>query len=167
MPIKKKRAVKKKTVKKKDVKKKVVKKKIVKKTAKRKIVKKKAVKSKIKKAIKKKIVKKAKPKKRAVKKKIGKPKFKKIVRRTVKKAKEKPIGKVTHYFNNIKVAVIKFSVPISVGAKIRIQGGEVDFIQEIKSMESNHKRIKRAKKGASVGLKVKKKIREGYKAYKA
>ena len=82
------------------------------------------------------------------------------------KTKEKLIGKVTHYFNHIKVAVIKISGTLKVGDKIRIVGGEVDFNQKIKSMEADHKKIIQAKKGKSIGLKVEEKVREGYKVYK-
>ena len=81
---------------------------------------------------------------------------------------EKPIGQITHYFSNIGVAVIKLSSPLSVGKKIRIVGGEsTDFEQEVDSMEADHKKIKKAKKGDEVGLKVKEKVREGYKVYNA
>ncbi|KPJ55063.1 hypothetical protein AMJ47_02140 [Parcubacteria bacterium DG_72] len=83
-------------------------------------------------------------------------------------AENKPIGEVTHYFSNIEVAVIKLSAPLAEGDKIRIIGGEdTDFEQEVESMETDHKKIKKAKKGAEIGLKVKDKVREGYKVYRA
>jgi putative protease len=83
-------------------------------------------------------------------------------------AKEgKLIGKVTHYFDKIGVAVIKLTAPLKVGDTIRICGGEAtDFTQEVESMEIEHEKIKKAKKGQEVGLKVKEKVREGYKVYK-
>lgn len=80
--------------------------------------------------------------------------------------KEKPIGKVSHYFGNIKVAVVDLSLPLKVGETARFVGGEVDFDQEIKSMEVDHQKVQKAKKGDSVGIKIKKKVREGYKVYK-
>ncbi len=81
--------------------------------------------------------------------------------------KEKPIGEITHYFSNIGVAVIKLSTGLAVGDTIRIVGGEnTDFEQKIDSMEIDCKRIKKAKKGASAGIKVKEKAREGYKVFK-
>lgn len=77
------------------------------------------------------------------------------------------IGKVTHYFSNIEVAVVKLSGTLSVGETIRIVGGEAtDFEQLVESMEAEHQKIKKAKKGDEVGLKVKEKVREGYKVYK-
>ena len=78
----------------------------------------------------------------------------------------KLIGKISHYFNNIEVAVVELSAPLKKGDTIRIAGGETDFKQTVGSMEVEHKKLEKAKKGDSVGLKVKEKVREGYKVYK-
>ncbi len=78
----------------------------------------------------------------------------------------KLIGKITHYFGNIGVAVIELSGKLKVGETIRIIGGETDFTQTIDSMEIEHKKIEEAKKGNSVGLKTAQKVRDGYKVYK-
>lgn len=79
----------------------------------------------------------------------------------------KLIGRITHYFDNISVAVIDLEDNLSVGDTIRIVGGEkTDFEQKVESMESEHEKVKKAKKKDSVGLKVKEKVREGYKVYK-
>lgn len=79
----------------------------------------------------------------------------------------KLIGKVSHYFSKIEVAVIELSGPLSVGETIRIVGGEAtDFTQTVDSMEIEHEKIKKAKKGDAIGIKVKEKVREGYKVYK-
>ena len=79
----------------------------------------------------------------------------------------KLIGEITHFFSKIKVAVIKLSAPLAVGDEIRIVGGEdTDFTQKVESLESEHEKVKKAKKGDEVGLKVKKKARDGYKVYK-
>ncbi|MCK4354875.1 hypothetical protein KAW43_00790 [Candidatus Parcubacteria bacterium] len=79
----------------------------------------------------------------------------------------KPIGKITHYFSKIGVAVIKLSKPLVKGDVIRIIGGETDFEQKVKSMEVDNKKIEKAKSKDDVGLKVDEKVREGYKVYKA
>ncbi len=86
-----------------------------------------------------------------------------------KKIMEKDlIGAVVHYFSNIGVAVIKLSAGLSVGDTIRIVGGEeTDFDQAVDSMEVDHKKIEKAKKGDEVGLRVGERVREGYKVYKA
>jgi len=98
----------------------------------------------------------------------AKPKQKKKTAKTKKKPqkKEKLIGKVTHYFDKIKVAAIRLSAPIKVGDQIRIVGGEVDFKQKVSSMEINHQKINKAKKGEEIGLKVKERVREGYRVFK-
>lgn len=80
---------------------------------------------------------------------------------------EKLIGKITHYFSNIGVAVIELSDSLKAGDTIRIVGGETtDFTQNIESMEIEHQKVKEGKSGDSVGLKVGQKVREGYKVYK-
>jgi len=79
----------------------------------------------------------------------------------------KLIGKVIHYFSNIGVAVIVLTSKLAKGETIRIVGGEdTDFNQTVESMEVEHKKIEKAKKGDEVGLKVDQKVREGYKVYK-
>lgn len=79
----------------------------------------------------------------------------------------KLIGKITHYFSNIEVGVIKLSAPLKQGDEIRIMGGEsTDFNQKVVSMQVDHKEVKTAKNGNSVGLKVGEKVREGYQVYK-
>ena len=82
-------------------------------------------------------------------------------------AKEgKLIGKITHYFGNIGVAVIKLSGVLKTGETIRIVGGETDFEQVIDSMEMDRQKVEKAKAGDSVGLKIDQKARDGYKVYK-
>ena len=82
-------------------------------------------------------------------------------------AKEgKLIGKISHYFGNIGVGVIELSDKLKEGEEIRIVGGETDFTQQAESIEVDRKKVKEAKKGESVGLKVNQKVREGYKVYK-
>lgn len=79
----------------------------------------------------------------------------------------KLIGKVTHYFPKIGVAVIELSDVLKAGDTIRIVGGlETDFNQTVESMEVEHEKVEKAKVGDSVGLKVLEKVREGYKVYK-
>jgi len=78
----------------------------------------------------------------------------------------KLIGKVTHYFGNIGVAVLELTDTLKVGDTIRIVGGTTDFTQTVDSMEIEHKKVEEPKKGDSIGLKVSQKVREGYKVYK-
>jgi len=79
----------------------------------------------------------------------------------------KEIGEITHYFGNIGVAVLKLTDSLKVGDTIRIIGGtDTDFEQEVKSMEVDHEKIEKAKKGDDLGMKIKEKAREGYNVYK-
>lgn len=79
---------------------------------------------------------------------------------------EKFIGEVTHYFGNIGVAVIELKDGLKEGETIRVKGGSKDFEQAVESMEVDRKKIREAKPGDSVGLKVAEKVKEGYKVYK-
>ena len=114
-------------------------------------------------------------------KKVIKKKAKKITKKPTKKAAKKVVpasskskvkegklvGKITHYFSEIGVAVLKTVSPIKEGDEIRIIGGEnTDFTQDVSSMQIDHEKVKSAKKGDDVGLKVKEKVREGYKVFK-
>ncbi len=85
-----------------------------------------------------------------------------------KKTEEgKLIGRITHYFSNIEVAVINLTAPLKVGDTIRVVGGkETDFEQEVKSMQIEHEEVKSGKKGDSIGTKIAEKVHEGYKVFK-
>ncbi len=76
------------------------------------------------------------------------------------------IGKISHYFGNIGVAVIELSGSLKTGDIIRIIGGEVDFTQTVVSMEAEHQKVETAESNQSVGLKVAENVRAGYKVYK-
>ena len=78
----------------------------------------------------------------------------------------KLIGKISHYFSNIGVAVIELTGTLKEGENIRIIGGETDFEQKAGSMEVDHKKVSKGKKGDGIGMKVDQKVREGYKVYK-
>jgi translation elongation factor EF-1alpha len=81
-------------------------------------------------------------------------------------AEEKPIGEVTHYYNKIGVAVVKLTAgSLKVGQTIHIQGHSTDFVQEVSSMEIQHKNIQEAKVGDEFGLKVDQPARGGDKVY--
>jgi len=79
---------------------------------------------------------------------------------------KKLVGKVSHYFTKIGVAVIELSSSLSVGDEISIEGASTNFKQKIASMQIEHKNIKKAKKGDSIGMKVDDRVREGDQVYK-
>jgi putative protease len=78
---------------------------------------------------------------------------------------DKPIGKVTHYYDKIQVAVLAISKPLKVGDTIRFEGHS-NFSQTIDSIEIEHKKINSVKKGDEFGLKVNKKVQENDKVFK-
>lgn len=80
--------------------------------------------------------------------------------------KEKLIGRVTHYFDNLGVAVLALTATLKVGDTIRIEGGETNFEQPIESMQIEREAVKKAGKGEEVGLKVAQQVRPGYRVFK-
>lgn len=79
---------------------------------------------------------------------------------------KKEIGKITHYFGKISVAVLNLSDELQIGDKIHIKGKVTDFEQVVSSMQVEHKNITWAKKGDDVGLKVDQKVCDGDIVYK-
>ncbi|MEO0160736.1 MAG: hypothetical protein ABIL39_02645 [candidate division WOR-3 bacterium] len=80
---------------------------------------------------------------------------------------EKLIGRVTHYFNKIGVAVVEITDDeLNVGDTIHIKGHTTDFQQVVNSMQIEHKPIEKAKKGESIGMKVDSVVHEKDLVYK-
>ncbi len=79
---------------------------------------------------------------------------------------EKEVGKITHYFDHIGVAVVKVSDKLKVGDQIHIKGATTDFTQNVDSMQIEHEKIPEAKKGDDIGMKVKEHVREHDVVYK-
>lgn len=76
------------------------------------------------------------------------------------------IGRVTHFYTRISVAVIELTGSISVGEKIVIRGANTDFEQIVESMQIEHENVERAEAGQSIGLRVSDRTREGDVVYK-
>ena len=81
-------------------------------------------------------------------------------------ADKKLIGKVTHYFPKVGVAVVELSGDVKVGDKISIEGRGNVVEQEIESMEVEHKKLEAAKSGDEIGLKVNGKVKQGDQVFK-
>jgi translation elongation factor EF-1alpha len=81
-------------------------------------------------------------------------------------ADKKLVGKITHYFSKIGVAVIKVEGKINIGDRISIEGSTTNFEQEVGSMQIDRKDIRAASKGDDIGMKVKEPVREGDMIYK-
>ena len=84
-----------------------------------------------------------------------------------KARKEKPVGRVAHFYNHIGVAIVRFNRGIRAGTELSFRGATTDFSEAPKSMQVNHKPVAAAPKGKQVGVKVKKRVREGDLVYLA
>ena len=78
----------------------------------------------------------------------------------------KVVGKIGHYYTKLGVAVIELSGTLKVGDKIRVKGATSNFEQTVDSMQIEKDKIEEAKKGQSIGLKVKEHARQHDVVYK-
>ena len=76
------------------------------------------------------------------------------------------IGKVTHYFGRIGVAVVSLTDPLKVGDVVRFKGRNTDFSQRVESMQVEHKALSQAKPGDVVAIQVTGRVHEGDVVYK-
>jgi putative protease len=81
-------------------------------------------------------------------------------------SERKQIGKITHFFSKIGVAVVELTDTIKVGDTILIKGAHTEFEQKVKSMQIEHESIEEAKKGQSIGMKVEQKVHENDAVFK-
>ncbi len=80
---------------------------------------------------------------------------------------EEEIGRITHYFPKISVAVIEVTAGrLKVGETIRIKGHTSDFTQTVDSLQQEHLQVPEIATGVSAGLKVKEHVREGDKVFR-
>ncbi len=79
---------------------------------------------------------------------------------------EKELGKITHFFDKISVAVVDLSGNLSLGEKIHVKGHTTDFVQDIDSMQLDKTAVNKASAGQVIGLKLNKLVREGDRVYK-
>lgn len=81
-------------------------------------------------------------------------------------ATKTPIGKITHFFPKIGVAVLHLTAPLKVGDKIEISGKSEPFEMIVDSMQVEHKNIPAAKPGDDVGMKTVKPVKDGDSVFK-
>ena len=79
---------------------------------------------------------------------------------------KKQIGKVTHFFDKISVAIIELTAALKVGDKISIEGHEKVVEQVVDSMQIEHEKVEKAKKGDAIGLKTSEEVKENDKVFK-
>lgn len=76
------------------------------------------------------------------------------------------VGKITHYYNKIGVAVVELTDTLAIGDTIKISGHGREFTQAVTSMQIEHEQIKEAKKGQVIGLKVDQEVKENDEVYR-
>ena len=81
--------------------------------------------------------------------------------------KEIEVGVVQDYFAKIGVAALGITAhEIKVGDEVHFKGHTTDFSQIIDSLQIEHAQVNEAGAGASVGTKVKDRVRAGDKIFK-
>lgn len=77
------------------------------------------------------------------------------------------IGKVSHFYDKIGVAIVDLDAPLAIGDKIKfVRGGEDLFEQNVDSIQIEHNKVESAKKGDVVGLKTSENVKDGADVYK-
>ena len=76
------------------------------------------------------------------------------------------VGRISHFFTKINVAIIEVTDTLSVGDRIFIKGPTTDLEQTIDSMEIEHAKVQQAEAGQSIGMKVNARVRENDVVYK-
>lgn len=74
---------------------------------------------------------------------------------------DKQIGKITHYYDKIGVAVVEVVKPLNIGDVIKISGHDKEFTQTISSLQVEHAQVKKIAKGESGAMKTDKPVKEG------
>jgi putative protease len=76
------------------------------------------------------------------------------------------VGRVTHFFTKISVAIVELTDTLVVGDQILIKGPTTNIEQKAESIQIEHENVKKAKRGQSIGLKVDGQVREHDMVYK-
>ena len=79
---------------------------------------------------------------------------------------KKLVGKITHFYPKISVAVVELEDTLNVGDKILIERGEESFEQIVESIQIEHENIQKAEAGQAVGLKLNERAKEGAQVFK-
>ena len=79
---------------------------------------------------------------------------------------EKEIGKITHWYDKISVAVIKLTNALKKGDRIKIKKGAEEIEELVNSLQIDRTDVEKGKKGDEVAVKLSKKAKEGSIVYK-
>lgn len=72
------------------------------------------------------------------------------------------IGKVTHYYDKIGVAVIEIkNQPLKVGDTVKISGHDKEFTQAVTSLQVEHEKVKSVSAGDICGMKIDQPVKPG------
>ncbi|MDD1696595.1 MAG: hypothetical protein LUQ54_06830 [Methanoregula sp.] len=73
---------------------------------------------------------------------------------------EVEIGRVTHYYNHLNVAVLKLDEQLKLGDLIHFLGHTTDFEERVSSLEIEHHPVVWVKPGDDVAIRVAEPVRE-------
>jgi U32 family peptidase len=76
------------------------------------------------------------------------------------------IGRVTHYYTHLGVAVLELDGPLQLGDTVLFLGHTTELIQEVTSLEVNHHKVQAGGPGQEVAVKVIDPVRAGDFVYK-
>lgn len=79
---------------------------------------------------------------------------------------DKLVGKISHYFDKIGVAVVEVEDTLAVGDQIKISGSSGETTMTVGSLQEEHQQLQEAHKGQAVGMKVEQRVKEGDLVYK-
>ncbi len=74
---------------------------------------------------------------------------------------DKQVGKVTHFYDKINVAVVELIGNLKIGDTIKVVGHGSEFTQPVTSMQIEHEKLEEAHKDQEIGLQVDKPVKEG------
>jgi putative protease len=79
---------------------------------------------------------------------------------------ETQIGRISHFYDRICVAVLALTDTIALGDQVHITGHATDLVQEVTSLEIEHEKVSGAGPEDEVALKVAEPVRKGDKVFK-
>lgn len=71
------------------------------------------------------------------------------------------VGRVTHYYGKLGVAIVELSDALKVGDLIRIENGRTSIEQIVSSMQVDHRPVLEARPKAVVGIETGEKVGVG------
>ncbi|OGO11134.1 MAG: hypothetical protein A2Y93_13065 [Chloroflexi bacterium RBG_13_68_17] len=76
------------------------------------------------------------------------------------------LGKVTHFYDKINVAVIRLDRTVKAGESVHFLGRNTDFQQAIDSMQVEHQAVTEGAPGTEVAVKVLQRVHAGDSVYR-